>query len=49
MAKIVIVGGGISGCGAALTAVKAGAEVTLLERTDMLLGSAPTCSLVPPW
>jgi len=40
MAKIVIVGGGISGCGAALTAVKAGAEVTLLERTDMLLGSA---------
>jgi len=40
MAKIVIVGGGISGCGAALTAVKAGAEVTILERTDLLLGSA---------
>lgn len=38
MYKVVVIGGGWSGCGAALTAVKAGAEVTLLEKTDMLLG-----------
>ncbi|MBM7685439.1 FAD-dependent oxidoreductase [Defluviitalea raffinosedens] len=39
MAKIVVIGGGWSGCAAAIIAVKAGAEVTLLERTDMLLGT----------
>lgn len=40
MPGVVIIGGGWSGCAAALTAVKAGArEVTLLERTDMLLGT----------
>ena len=39
MPKIVIVGGGWSGCGAALSAAKAGAEVALLERSDMLLGT----------
>ena len=37
--RIVIVGGGWSGCAAAIAAVKAGAEATLLERTDMLLGT----------
>ena len=37
--KVVIVGGGWSGCAAALSARKQGAEVTLLERTDMLLGT----------
>ncbi|AJA49219.1 hypothetical protein CPAST_c31530 [Clostridium pasteurianum DSM 525 = ATCC 6013] len=37
--KIVIVGGGWSGCAAAVCAKKGGAEVTLLERTDMLLGT----------
>ena len=36
--KIVIVGGGWAGCAAALTAAKAGAEIHLFERTDMLLG-----------
>jgi tRNA U34 5-carboxymethylaminomethyl modifying enzyme MnmG/GidA len=36
---VVIIGGGWSGCAATLTARKAGAEVELLERTDMLLGS----------
>ena len=36
--KVVIIGGGWSGCAAALTARKAGADVTLLEKTDMLLG-----------
>ncbi len=39
MVKVVVVGGGWSGCGAAIAAAKAGAQVTLLERTDMLLGT----------
>ena len=38
MYKVVIIGGGWSGCAAALAARKAGAEVTLLEKTDLLLG-----------
>lgn len=37
--KIVVVGGGWGGCAAAVGASKAGADVTLLERTDMLLGT----------
>jgi hypothetical protein len=37
--KVVIAGGGWSGCGAALSARKQGADVVLLERTDMLLGT----------
>src|SRR3972149_2761752 len=40
MSRVVVVGGGMAGCGAALAAVKAGAQVTLLERTDMLVGAA---------
>ena len=40
MARVIVVGGGMAGCSAALAAVKTGAEVTLLERTDMLLGVA---------
>jgi len=39
MKHVVIIGGGWSGCAAAVSAVRAGAEVTLLERTDMLLGT----------
>jgi hypothetical protein len=38
-ARIVIIGGGWAGCSAAAVARKAGAEVVLLERTDMLLGT----------
>ena len=38
MAKVVIIGGGWSGCAAAITAKKAGAEVVILEKTDLLLG-----------
>lgn len=38
MAKIIIIGGGWSGCAAAITAKKTGAEVLLIERTDLLLG-----------
>ncbi len=37
--KIVVVGAGWAGCAAALSARKQGAEVTLIERTDMLLGT----------
>ena len=36
--KVIIIGGGWSGCAAAVTAKKAGAEVVLYERTDLLLG-----------
>ncbi|SKC72785.1 FAD-dependent oxidoreductase [Maledivibacter halophilus] len=38
MAKVVIIGGGWSGCAAAITAKKAGADVVIIERTDLLLG-----------
>ena len=37
--KVIIVGGGWAGCAASISASKQGAEVTLLERTDMLLGT----------
>lgn len=37
--KIVVIGGGWSGCAAAISAARQGAEVTLLERTDALLGT----------
>jgi threonine dehydrogenase-like Zn-dependent dehydrogenase len=37
--KVVVVGGGWSGCAAAISAGKQGAEVVLIERTDMLLGT----------
>jgi hypothetical protein len=36
--KVVIIGGGWSGCAAALTSRYAGADVTIIEKTDMLLG-----------
>lgn len=36
--KIIVIGGGWSGCAAAITAKKAGADVTIFEKTDMLLG-----------
>lgn len=36
--KVIVIGGGWSGCSAAITAKKAGAEVVLYEKTDMLLG-----------
>jgi len=39
MPKVVVIGGGWAGSGAALSAKKAGADVVLLERTDMLLGT----------
>lgn len=37
--RTIIVGGGWAGCAAALSARKKGGNVTLLERTDMLLGT----------
>lgn len=36
--KVIIIGGGWSGCAAAITAKKAGADVALYEKTDLLLG-----------
>lgn len=38
MKKVIVIGGGWAGCAAAISAKKAGANVTLLERTDILLG-----------
>ena len=38
MTKVIIIGGGWAGCAAALTAKKAGADVTLIEKTDPLIG-----------
>jgi threonine dehydrogenase-like Zn-dependent dehydrogenase len=39
MPKVVVVGGGFAGCGAAISARKAGADVVLVERLDELLGT----------
>ena len=36
--KIVIIGGGWAGCAAAVSAKKAGADVSIYEKTDLLLG-----------
>lgn len=36
--KVVVIGGGWAGCAAAVAAKKAGADVVLYERTDLLLG-----------
>lgn len=38
MVKVIVIGGGWSGCAAALVSRFAGADVTILEKTDMLLG-----------
>lgn len=37
--KVIVAGGGWAGCAAAVSAAKQGAEVFLIERTDMLLGT----------
>jgi hypothetical protein len=37
--RVIVIGGGWAGCAATVSAVKQGAEVVLLERTDMLLGT----------
>ncbi|CUH94076.1 hypothetical protein P22_0138 [Propionispora sp. 2/2-37] len=39
MIRVIVAGGGWSGCAAALSAAKAGAQVLLIERTDLLLGT----------
>lgn len=36
--KVIIIGGGWAGCATAITAKRAGADVSLYERTDLLLG-----------
>ena len=37
--QVLVIGGGWAGVSAALTAAKAGAQVAVCERTDMLLGA----------
>lgn len=37
--EVIIVGGGWAGCAAAFAAIKGGAKVTLIEKTNMLLGT----------
>ena len=37
--EIIVIGGGWGGCAAALQARQQGADVLLVERTDMLLGT----------
>jgi hypothetical protein len=39
MGKIIIIGGGWAGCAAAVAAAKQKADVTLIEKTDLLLGA----------
>jgi glycine/D-amino acid oxidase-like deaminating enzyme len=46
--EVLVVGGGMAGCAAALAAVRDGARVTLLERHSYLGGNA-TRALVAPW
>lgn len=36
--KVIVIGGGWAGCAAAISAKKAGAQVVIYEKTDMLLG-----------
>lgn len=36
--KVIVIGGGWAGASAAITAKKAGAQVILYEKTDMLIG-----------
>lgn len=38
MSKVVVIGGGWAGCAAAISARKAGTEVVILEKTDLLVG-----------
>lgn len=38
MSKVVVIGGGWAGCAAAISASKAGAQVVILEKTDLLVG-----------
>jgi len=45
---VLVVGGGMAGCAAAIAAQRAGAQVILAERSG-LLGGCTTLSLVQPW
>ena len=42
---VVVIGAGWAGCAAAVSAAAAGARVTLLERTDMILGTGWSAAL----
>lgn len=45
---VLVIGGGMAGCAAAIAAQRAGAQVILAERSG-LLGGCTTLSLVQPW
>ncbi|MCD6282364.1 FAD-dependent oxidoreductase [bacterium] len=45
---VLVIGGGMAGCAAAIAARRAGAQVILAERSG-LLGGCTTLSLVQPW
>ncbi|MFC1872917.1 FAD-dependent oxidoreductase [Chloroflexota bacterium] len=47
MPKVIVIGGGFSGCAAATAAAKAGARVTILERTEMLGGCGLYAGILP--
>ncbi|MBI2303552.1 MAG: FAD-dependent oxidoreductase [Chloroflexi bacterium] len=49
MARVIVVGGGFGGCAAALTAAKAGVEVTLIEKMNRLSGLAPWTGHLSGW
>ncbi|MBI2303555.1 MAG: FAD-dependent oxidoreductase [Chloroflexi bacterium] len=49
MAKVVVIGGGLGGCTAALTARKAGVQVEIVERMDFLSGLAPWTGQILTW
>ncbi|MBI2305562.1 MAG: FAD-dependent oxidoreductase [Chloroflexi bacterium] len=49
MAQVVVVGGGVAGCAAALTARKAGCQVELIERMDSLSGLGPWTGQLLTW
>ncbi|MBI2304981.1 MAG: FAD-dependent oxidoreductase [Chloroflexi bacterium] len=49
MARVVVIGGGFSGCSAAITAARTGAEVVLLEKLDTLSGLGPWTGQLMTW
>ncbi|MBI2304440.1 MAG: FAD-dependent oxidoreductase [Chloroflexi bacterium] len=49
MERVVIIGGGVAGCAAAVVAAKAGVEVVVLERMNRLSGLSPWCGQLRGW
>ncbi|MBI2305558.1 MAG: FAD-dependent oxidoreductase [Chloroflexi bacterium] len=49
MARVVVIGAGVGGCSAAITAAQAGVEVILLERSDTVSGIGPWTGQLMTW